>query len=202
MRDYRDAKTMARMLREAFAARNHKITVAESLELIARLFGAADWNTLSASIKNAERLPQTAETGRRGRRVQFARTTEQALMRTIGIAADRGHSEATVEHLLLALIQDPNASAIMKAHAVDFAAMREQITRSIESGSPSESAGPAGDPTPSRGFREVVQLAILDVQEAGGGEVTGAHLLAAIFAGDNATAIEILREHGIDLGQS
>ena len=125
MRDYRDAKDMARMLREALAARHHKITVGESLEMIARLFGAADWNTLSASIKNAERLPKSSEKDGSGKHLQFARTTEQALHRTIGIAADRGHSEATVDHLLLALIKDPDASAIMKAQAVDFAAMRD-----------------------------------------------------------------------------
>jgi len=202
MRDYRDAKIMARMLREALAAKHLKITVGESLEMIARLFGAADWNTLSASIKNAERVPESTETRGRARSLRFARTTELALHRAVGIAADRGHAEVTVEHLLLALIKDPDASAIMRAHAVDFAIMREQITRSIEIGSPSNNLAGASDPAPSRALQRVVQHAILDVQQADENSVTGAHLLAAIFSGENPTAIRILREHGVDLDHS
>jgi hypothetical protein len=53
MRDYRDAKAMARTLRSALAAKNLKLSSGESLELIARLLGAPDWNTLSAAIKAA-----------------------------------------------------------------------------------------------------------------------------------------------------
>ena len=57
MRDFRDAKAAAQTARTALAAIGHKITIAESLELIAKAFGAADWNTLSAAIKTAEREP-------------------------------------------------------------------------------------------------------------------------------------------------
>lgn len=57
MRDFRDAKAMAQTIRAALAAKGHKITVAESLELVAKGLGAADWNTLSAAIKSAEREP-------------------------------------------------------------------------------------------------------------------------------------------------
>jgi Glyoxalase superfamily protein/Clp amino terminal domain, pathogenicity island component len=57
MRDFRGAKAMAQTIRAALAANGHKITIAESLELIAKGFGAADWNTLSAAIKSAEREP-------------------------------------------------------------------------------------------------------------------------------------------------
>jgi Glyoxalase superfamily protein len=51
MRDFRDAKAMAHTLRAALAAKGHKITNSESLELIAHAFGVADWNTLSAAIR-------------------------------------------------------------------------------------------------------------------------------------------------------
>ena len=189
-------------VREALAAKHYKITVGESLEIIARLFGVADWNTLSASIKKSERAPKLAGTSGRDRHLRFARTTEQALHRTLTIATDQGHSQATVEHLLLSLTKDPDAAAIMRAHGVDFAAMREQVTRSIEIDSPSKTDRGANDPTPTPGFQRVVQRAILDVQEAGGESVTGAHLLAAIFSDENAIAVAILREHGVDLGHS
>jgi hypothetical protein len=51
MRDFRDARAMARALRAALAAKDLKITISESLELTARAFGVADWNTLSATIR-------------------------------------------------------------------------------------------------------------------------------------------------------
>jgi hypothetical protein len=57
MRDFRDAKAMAQTIRAALAAKGHKITIAESLEVTAKGFGAADWNTLSAAIKAAEAEP-------------------------------------------------------------------------------------------------------------------------------------------------
>ena len=51
MRDFRDAKAMAAILRAALAAKGFKITISESLELIAKAFGVADWNTLSAAVR-------------------------------------------------------------------------------------------------------------------------------------------------------
>jgi hypothetical protein len=64
MRDYRDAKAMAQTLRSALAARNLKLSTGESLELIAKLLGFADWNTLAAAIKAApkDETPRDAET--------------------------------------------------------------------------------------------------------------------------------------------
>ena len=58
MRDFRDAKTMARTLRAALAARGFNITVSQSLELIAEAFGVADWNTLAAAIGQEARTQQ------------------------------------------------------------------------------------------------------------------------------------------------
>lgn len=195
MRDFRDSKLMARTLREALAANHHQITVGESLEIIAHLFGVPDWNTLSALIKNAE--PTQKQTGhhRRDGLVQFARTTEEALHRSLGLAVERGQEEATVEHLLLALTRDPDALAIMKARGVQLTRFRELIVRSIETETGSPDGGPA--PKPSPAFQHVVQRAILDVQVAGGGSVTGAHLLAAIFSEEESTAAQMLQEQGI-----
>jgi len=206
MRDYRDAKAMARTLRETLAAKHHKITVGESLEIIARLFGVADWNTLSAVIKNSERVGNSTDARGRGGGVQFASTTEQALHRALRIASDRGHSQATAEHLLLSLTKDPDASAILKAQAINLSAMTEQISRSIEAGTRSDSRGGANDPTagpdpvPSPTFQRVVQRAILDLHATGGGSVTGAHLLTAISSNEDSIAARILREHGIEAG--
>ena len=58
MRDFRDAKAMARTLRAALATKGHKITIGESLELIAQAFGVADWNTLAAAIRAQAPAPR------------------------------------------------------------------------------------------------------------------------------------------------
>ena len=61
MRDFRDAKAMAQTVRAALAAKGLKITISESLELIAKAFGMPDWNTLSAAIKAAEAEPEQSQ---------------------------------------------------------------------------------------------------------------------------------------------
>jgi hypothetical protein len=58
MRDFRDAKAMARILRAALAAKGLNVTIGQSLELIAEVFGAADWNTLSAAIRAEAPAPR------------------------------------------------------------------------------------------------------------------------------------------------
>ena len=69
MRDFRDAKAMAKSIRAALAAKRLKISISESLELVANAFGAADWNTLSATIRAArsdqETQPPQADPARR-----------------------------------------------------------------------------------------------------------------------------------------
>ena len=197
MRDFRDAKAMAHTLRAALATKDYKISVGESLELIAHLFGVADWNTLSSLIKNPEPTHETTGERRRDGHVQFAPTTEEALHRALGAAVERGQREATVEHLLLSLTKDPDVIAIMKARAVDLATFRNLIANSIELEPDSSSRGRA-DPKPSRAFQRVVQRAIVDVQTAGGGFVTGADLLAAILVDEESSAAQMLREQGID----
>lgn len=67
MRDFRDAKIMAQTLRAVLAAKGLKITIGESLELVAKGFGAADWNTLSAAIRAAEAEPEAPERPERRR---------------------------------------------------------------------------------------------------------------------------------------
>src|SRR6516162_3891741 len=62
MRDFRDAKAMAHTLRAALAAKGHKVTNSESLELIAQTFGVADWNTLSATIREEAAGPRNNAT--------------------------------------------------------------------------------------------------------------------------------------------
>jgi hypothetical protein len=120
MRDFRDAKIMARTLRSALAAKGLKITVSQSLELIAELFGADDWNTLAAAIRREEPTPReraSPDHFRQPTTQSFSRELELSLHRTLGHADQRNHEYATLEHLLLALIDDPDASAVMTAYS-------------------------------------------------------------------------------------
>ncbi len=196
MRDYRDAKIMARTLREALAERNYKITVGESLELIARLFGTADWNSLSARIKNSDQSSEPTPAKRRGGGTTFAFTLEETLHRALDAATERGHAEATLDHLLFSLTYDVDAVAILKACGVAPSTVRELIFPSIGTGTPGEAIGK--DPSPSYEFQRVVQRAILDMTASGGGSLTGGHVLAAILLLHDTSAERLLRDRGVD----
>ncbi len=132
MRDFRDAKAMAGTLRAALAAKGLKITVSESLELIAKAFGVADWNTLSAAVRakapapRNEFSPSPPPAAERvlGPGPHFSRELESTLHRALAGANHREHDYATLEHLLLALIDDQDASAVMKACNVDLGALK------------------------------------------------------------------------------
>lgn len=207
MRDYRDAKVMAHTLRDALSAKHCKITVGESLELVAHLFGVTDWNTLAAVIKtsatsnNSDPEPAPISANGGPGKVRFARTTEATLRRTLALAAHRNQEEATVLHLLFALTDDPDAAALMKGCNAAPAAFREALESSGEIGRPPPDDHGVrqefGDPTPAPAFQRVVQRAILDLQASGGGDLTGAHLLAAIFSERDAVAGRILSERGV-----
>jgi Glyoxalase superfamily protein/Clp amino terminal domain, pathogenicity island component len=115
MRDFRDAKAMAHTMRAALATKGLKITNSESLELITQAFGVADWNTLSAAIRgemvgprNSVPLPQfpTAESG-----PEFSAELSSTLNQALAHANQRKHQYTTLEHLLLALIDDVDADS-------------------------------------------------------------------------------------------
>src|SRR5580658_5991575 len=108
MRDFRDAKAMARTLRQALAAKGVTITNSESLELIAKALGAKDWNTLAAMIQAAEPVeaatprpsPSPASPPSTGQR--FSPELEASLHRAVALAVERKHQYTTLEHLLAA----------------------------------------------------------------------------------------------------
>jgi len=201
MRDYRDAKTMAHMLREMLAAKHYKITVSESLELIAKLFGLPDWNSLSAVIKHAPHDRNPAGERGKGGGAAFSETTEMALHSALAAAQERGQQQSTVEHLLLALTEDPDAITIMKVAAVDRATVREALKRSAELEGPAQ-APDWVQPDPSPVFQRVVQRAILESQALEEWPLTGAGLLIALLAEEDTTAVRILRDQGLHRGRA
>src|SRR6266568_7675820 len=118
MRDSRDAKAMAQAARAFLADHGVKITNSQSLELIAKAFGVADWNTLSAAIRGEAAGP------RNNAPPQFPTTA--TMHRALDYAYRRKHGYAMLEHLLLALIDDVDAFAVMTACQVDLGLLREK----------------------------------------------------------------------------
>lgn len=189
MRDFRDAKVMAHTLRAALAAKGLNISVSQSLELIAQAFGAADWNTLSAAIRGE------AASSRNDARAPLFPVT--ATMRALAYARQRKHQYATLEHLLLALIDDRDASAVMKACKVDLGALREQLTNYIDIDLMTLAIDESGEPKPTAGFQRVLERATHYAEGRGLPDRTGAELLVAIFAESKSPAARLLGAQGV-----
>ena len=114
----------------------------------------------------------------------LSRTLEKTLRRALALANARQHEYATLEHLLMALSEDQDALAVLKACAVDVERLRVSLSDFLDhdlSGLTVE--GPV-DAKPTAGFQRVIQRAIMHVQSTGNGkkEVTGANVLVAIFS--------------------
>ena len=204
MRDFRDAKAMAGTVRAALAAKGLKITVSESLELIAKAFGVVDWNTLSAAVRTKAPAPRNEfspppPVAERvlGPRPHFSRELETTLQRALAGANHRQHDYATLEHLLLALIDDQDASAVMKACNVDLGALKKNLANYIDNElrELASADGEAARPTPA--FQRVIQRAATHVQWSGREEVTGANVLLAIFAETESQAVRLLGEQNM-----
>jgi hypothetical protein len=202
MRDFRDAKAMAHSLRAALAAMDLKITNSQSLELVAEAFGVADWNTLSAAIRAAE-APRSNVPPPRHRitggipGLRFSRELDSTLHRTLAYANLRNHEYMTLEHLLLALIDDPDASAVMKACGVDLAALKGHLASYVDHQLTTLVINDGRDTKPTAAFQRVVQRAVLHIQGSGGDTVTGAQLLMAIFSESESPAAWLLGKQGM-----
>jgi hypothetical protein len=201
MRDFRDAKAMARTLRAALAARGLKISHSESLELIAKTLGARDWNTLSAMIRAepapAPQPPLTDEAKQpptaRGF-TTFSAALEETLHRAVRLANARRHAYATAEHLLLALTDDHDAAAVLGACAVELDALRSGLAGHLDSEPASSGDDGDEDAAPSGAFQRIIQRAVIHVQSSGNGVVTGANVLIALFSESDSRAFRLLSD--------
>jgi len=189
---------MARTLRAALAAKGLNITISQSLELIAKAFGVADWNTLAAAIRQEapaprnDASPSPPPTG--GSIPHFSGELESTLHRALADANHREHEYATLEHLLLALIDDSDASAVMKACNVALGALKKNLANYVDN-ELSGLANPDGDDArPTSAFQRVIQRAVIHVQSSGREEVTGANVLVAMFAETESPAVRLLGE--------
>src|SRR5213595_2413700 len=124
----------------------------------------------------------------------FSRSLEQSLHRALALANERHHEYATLEHLLLALIDDQDAAAVMKACNVDTDKLRRNLVSYIESELENLVTDGSDDSKPTAGFQRVIQRAVIHVQSSGREEVTGANVLVAILAERESHAAYFLQE--------
>jgi ATP-dependent Clp protease ATP-binding subunit ClpA len=124
----------------------------------------------------------------------LSKNLEQSLHRALGLANDKHHEYATLEHLLFALTDDQDALAVLRACGVDIDKLRADLAGYIDEeltnlvGSSSEEA------KPTAGFQRVVQRAVIHVQSSGREEVTGANVLVALLSERESHAVYFLQE--------
>ncbi|MEM9477580.1 MAG: ATP-dependent Clp protease ATP-binding subunit ClpA [Pseudomonadota bacterium] len=125
----------------------------------------------------------------------FSNTLEQAIHAALALANARRHELATLEHLLLALIDEPDAAKVMQACSVDLEALKKTLLEFIEDDLSTLVTDVEGsEAVPTAAFQRVIQRAAIHVQSSGRTEVTGANVLVAIFAERESNAAYFLQE--------
>ncbi|MEY4953343.1 MAG: ATP-dependent Clp protease ATP-binding subunit ClpA [Pseudomonadota bacterium] len=124
----------------------------------------------------------------------FAQSLEKTLHAALASASERSHEYATLEHLLLALIDDADAQQVMQACGVDLGELAEVVKQYLDQEYQSLKTQEKGDPSPTAGFQRVIQRAILHVQSSGKDTVTGANVLVALFSERDSYAVYFLQQ--------
>jgi ATP-dependent Clp protease ATP-binding subunit ClpA len=125
----------------------------------------------------------------------FSNTLEQAIHAALAQANTRRHELATLEHLLLVLIDEPDAARVMRACGVDLDELRQTVEEFIEDDlSTLVTEVEGSEAVPTAAFQRVIQRAAIHVQSSGRQEVTGANVLVAIFAERESNAAYFLQE--------
>jgi ATP-dependent Clp protease ATP-binding subunit ClpA len=123
----------------------------------------------------------------------LSRNLEGSLHRALGLASERHHEYATLEHLLLSLTEDQEAVSVLRACNVDIDRLRTDLTEFVDSALADLVTSRGGDPKPTAGFQRVVQRAAIHVQSSGREEVTGANVVVALFSERESHAVYFLQ---------
>jgi len=124
----------------------------------------------------------------------FSRSLEKALHQALAYANERRQEYATLEHLLLALVDDQDAAAVMRACNVDLDVLKANLLEYIDTELENLVTEVGEESKPTAGFQRVIQRAVIHVQSSGRDEVTGANVLVAIFAERESHAAYFLQE--------
>jgi ATP-dependent Clp protease ATP-binding subunit ClpA len=124
----------------------------------------------------------------------FSRNLEESLHRAVAFANERKHQFATLEHLLLALLDDQDAASVMNACDVDMPALKKSLINYLDTELNSIIVDDGEDAKPTGAFQRVIQRAVIHVQSSGRDDVTGANVLVAIFSERESHAAYFLQE--------
>ena len=127
----------------------------------------------------------------------LSRILEKTLRRALALANARQHEYATLEHLLMALIDDEDAVAVLKACAVELDRLRASLNDFLDHDLTSLAVEGVVDAKPTAGFQRVIQRAAIHVQSSGRSEVTGANVLVALFSERESHAVYFLQEQNM-----
>lgn len=114
------------------------------------------------------------------------------------LARERRHELMTVEHLLVALLDNPDAAEVLRACGLNFEQLKEELISYIDRSTPTfDDQDDGADTQPTLGFQRVLQRAVFHVQSSGNAEVSGANVLVAIFSEQESQAVYLLNKHDI-----
>ncbi|MEH0164669.1 ATP-dependent Clp protease ATP-binding subunit ClpA [Paucibacter sp. JuS9] len=129
----------------------------------------------------------------------IAQELEVSLHMAFVEARQQRHEFITVEHLLMALLDNPSAAEVLRACSANIEDLRKSLTQFIKENTPTVGGSDEVDTQPTLGFQRVIQRAIMHVQSTGSGkkEVTGANVLVAIFGEKDSHAVYYLHQQGV-----
>jgi len=123
----------------------------------------------------------------------LSRNLEQTLHRALAHASERSHEYATLEHLLLSLVQDQDSVAVLRACGINVEVLEDELREFLDGELEDISVANFKEPKPTAGFQRVIQRAVIHVQSSGREEVTGANVLVALFSERESHAVYFLQ---------
>ena len=127
----------------------------------------------------------------------LSKELEETLNRAFENAREKKHEFMTVEHLLLALLDNASAARVLTACGGEIRALKRQLANFISDSAPIIESGESKDTQPTIGFQRVLQRAVFHVQSSGKKEVSGANVLVAIFSERESHAVFLLNQQNI-----
>jgi ATP-dependent Clp protease ATP-binding subunit ClpA len=127
----------------------------------------------------------------------FSKDLEQTIGQCYKRAREARHEFMTVEHLLLSLLENPSAQAVLKACGADSGRLQQELEQAIEASVSRLAEDDGRDTQPTLGFQRVLQRAVYHVQSSGKKEVTGANVLVAIFGEKDSHAVYFLNQQDV-----
>jgi ATP-dependent Clp protease ATP-binding subunit ClpA len=127
----------------------------------------------------------------------LSKELEQTLSQAFNYARKRSHEFLTVEHLLLALLENGQALAVLKACEVNISQLRQELDDFLADNLPTLAEDSERETQPTLAFQRILQRAVMHVQSSGGTEVTGANVLVSIFSEQQSQAVYLLQKQDV-----